>query len=118
MSDRYINRSLDLANTNEQTIYTVPTAQITQPPQEPTTSIVKGIIVCNDSGSAATLTITVNDASLGPATISVFHQKSIAAGATEELITQPLVLEDSDQLKVQASSGNALHVITSILEIT
>ena len=48
----------------------------------------------------------------------MFHQKSIAAGATEELITQPLVLEDSDQLKVQASAGNALHVITSILEIT
>lgn len=118
MSDRYINRSLDLANTNEQTIYTVPTAQITQPPQEPTTSIVKGILVCNDSAGAVTLTITINDASLGPATISVFHQKSIGAGETVELISQPLVLEDSDQLKVQASSGNALHVISSILEIT
>ena len=48
----------------------------------------------------------------------LFHQKSIAAGETVELISQPLVLEDSDQLKVQASSGNALHVISSILEIT
>ena len=48
----------------------------------------------------------------------MFHQKSIGAGETVELISQPLVLEDSDQLKVQASAGNALHVISSILEIT
>ena len=99
-------------------MYTVPTAQITQPPQEPTTAIVKSILVCNDSGGAATLTVTVLDKSLGPATITLFHQKSIAAGETVELISQPIVLEDSDQLKVQASAGNALHVISSILEIT
>ena len=118
MSDQYLNRSIDLANTNDQTLYTVPTAQITQPPQEPTTAIVKSILVCNDSGGAATLTVTVLDKSLGPATITLFHQKSIAAGETAELISQPIVLEDSDQLKVQASAGNALHVISSILEIT
>ena len=118
MSDQYINRSIDLTNTNEQTLYTVPTAQITQPPQEPTTSIVKSIVVCNDSGGAVTLTITILEKSLGPATVTLFHQKSIGAGETVELISQPLVLEDSEQLKVQASSGNALHVISSILEIT
>ena len=42
-----------------------------------------------------TLTITILDKSLGPATVTLFHQKSIGAGETIELISQPLVLEDS-----------------------
>ena len=118
MADQYINKSLDLTTTNEQTIYTVPTAQITQPAQDPVTALIKNILVCNDSGSASTITITVIDKSLGPATIKLFEAKSIAATTTTELITQPLVLEDGDQLKVQASTGNALHVVLSILQIT
>ena len=118
MADQYLNKSLDLTTTNEQTIYTVPTAQITQPAQEPVTALVKNILVCNDSGSAATITITVIDKSLGPATIKLFEAKSIDATTTTELITQPLVLEDGDQIKVQASTGNALHVVLSILQIT
>ena len=52
MADQYINKSLDLTTTNEQTIYTVPTAQITQPAQAPVTALIKNILVCNDSGSA------------------------------------------------------------------
>ena len=116
MADQYINKSLDLTTTNAQTIYTVPTAQITQPAQDPVTALIKNILVCNDSGSAATITITVIDKSLGPATIKLFEAKSI--DATTELITQPLVLEYGDQLKVQASTGNALHVVLSILQIT
>jgi hypothetical protein len=55
---------------------------------------------------------------LGPATIKLFEAKSIDATTTTELISQPLVLEDGDQLKVQASTGNALHVVLSILQIT
>ena len=118
MPNVYTNHKAKLANTNLTTIYTVPTAQITQPAQDPVTALIKNILVCNDSGSAATITITVIDKSLGPATIKLFEAKSIAATTTTELITQPLVLEDGDQLKVQASTGNALHVVLSILQIT
>jgi len=85
MADQYINKSLDLTTTNEETIYTVPTAQITQPAQDPVTSLIKNILVCNDSGSAATITITVIDKSLGPATIKLFEAKSIDATTTTEL---------------------------------
>ena len=118
MADQYINKSLDLTTTNEQTIYTVPTAQDYSTCSRPCNCFNKNILVCNDSGSAATITITVIDKSLGPATIKLFEAKSIAATTTTELITQPLVLEDGDQLKVQASTGNALHVVLSILQIT
>ena len=118
MADQYLNKSLDLSANTEQTIYTVPTATLTNPPQDPVTAIIKNILVCNDSGSAATITVSVNDASLGPAVIKLFEAKSINAGETVELIAQPVILEDSDQLKVQASVGNALHVVVSVLQIT
>jgi hypothetical protein len=36
---------------------------------------------------------------------------------TSELLTQPLVMEESEILKVQAADANELHVIASILEI-
>ena len=47
------------------------------------------------------------------------HQKTktIATITTTELLTQPLVMEESEALKVQASDANELHVIASILEI-
>lgn len=118
MADQYINRSVDLTVNTLQTLYTVPTTQITNPPQDPVTAIIKNILVCNDSGSAATLTVLVADASLGPADIKLFNDKSIGAGETVELINQPLVLEDGDVLKVQASTGNAFHISTAILQIT
>ena len=34
-----------------------------------------------------------------------------------ELLTNPLVLEESEALKIQAADANELHVIASILEI-
>ena len=43
--------------------------------------------------------------------------KSIASKATTELLTNPLVMEESEVLKVQAADANELHVIASILEI-
>ena len=43
--------------------------------------------------------------------------KAIASKATTELLSQPLVTEESEVLKVQAADANELHVIASILEI-
>jgi len=35
-----------------------------------------------------------------------------------ELLTMPLVMEESEIIKVQASAGNELHVVMSFLEIS
>ena len=35
----------------------------------------------------------------------------------KELLTQPLILEESEALKVQAAQANELHVVASILEV-
>ena len=49
--------------------------------------------------------------------LNLFKDKAIASKATTELLTQPLVMEESEVLKVQAADANELHVIASILEI-
>ena len=40
------------------------------------------------------------------------------ANGTVELLTQPLVIQESEVLKVTAANANRLHVIGSYLEIT
>jgi hypothetical protein len=79
------------------------------------TSVVKSILVCNDSGSSCNIDVTLVDASTN--IFSLFKTKTIATVTTTELLTNPLVMEESEILKVQASDANELHVIASILEI-
>ena len=50
--------------------------------------------------------------------VKITSVKSIAANADVELLTAPMVAEDGDVIKAQASGGNALHVILSVLEIS
>ena len=79
------------------------------------TAVVKSILVSDDSGSGDTITVTLVDASSN--IFSLFKSKPISSNTTTELLTQPLVMEASEALKVQASDANELHVIASILEI-
>ena len=106
MANSFKNKKVDLTTTDLTTLYTVPTA---------TTTVVKSILVSNDAGSACNITVTLTDASSN--VFSLFKTKSIASNATTELLTLPLVVEESEILKVQASDANELHVIASILQI-
>tara|TARA_R110002051_G_scaffold323579_4_gene417681 strand:+ start:646 stop:1005 length:360 start_codon:yes stop_codon:yes gene_type:complete len=118
MSDVYKNRSVDLTTTDATIVYTVPTANAaTVPPQKPVQAIVKSIRVCNDSGGAITITLINTDASVG-GDIKIENAKSVASNTSYEVLTAPLILENSDVIKAQASGANALHVILSVLEIT
>ena len=118
MSDIYKNRSVVLANTAKTTVYTVPTADVsTTPPQKPVQAIIRSIRICNVSGGAVTADVVNTDASVG-SDIKLTSALSIAANTATEILTQPLVLEDSDAIKVTAGSGGALHVIISVLEIS
>jgi len=95
-----------LTTTSATTLYTVPSA---------TTAIIKSILVSEDSGNADTLTVTITDTA--DAVFSLFKTKSISANATTELLTAPLVLEESEVLKVTAATANRLHVVLSALEV-
>ena len=79
------------------------------------TAVVKSLLVSEDAGSGTTITVTLVDASSN--IFSLFKTKTISGNATTELLTQPLVMEESEVLKVQAGDANELHVIASILEI-
>ena len=106
MANSFINKKADLTTTNLTTLYTVPSFK---------TAVIKSILVSEGAGSGANITVTLVDSTSN--IFSLFKTKAIASNATTELLTQPLVMEESEILKVQASDANELHVIASILEI-
>ena len=106
MANTFVNKKVDLTATSVTTLYTVPSA---------TTAIIKSIVVSEDSGNADTLTVTVTDTA--DAVFSLFKTKAIGANATVELLTAPLVMEESEVLKVTAATANRLHVVLSSLEV-
>jgi len=105
LANSFVNKKVDLTSTSATTLYTVPSA---------TTAIIKSILVSEDSGNADTITVTITDSDA--AVFSVFKTKSISANGTTELLSGPLVLEESEILKVTAATANRLHVILSALE--
>ena len=106
MANSFVNKKADLSSTSATTIYTVPSA---------TTAVIKSILVSEDSGNADTITVTITDTS--DAVFSLFKTKAISANATTELLSAPLVLRESEVLKVTAATANRLHVVLSALEI-
>ena len=106
MANTFINKKVDLTTTSATTLYTVPSA---------TTCIIKSILVSEDSGNADTITVTITDTAA--AVFSLFKTKSISANGTTELLTGPLVVEESEVVKVTAATANRLHVVLSALEI-
>ena len=106
MANSFINAKTDLTTTDLTTLYTVPSANV---------AVVKSILVSNDAGSSCNITVTLVDASSN--IFSLFKTKAVDTNTTVELLTQPLVMQESEILKVQASDANELHVIASILQV-
>ena len=106
MANTFVNKKKDLTSTSATTLYTVPTA---------TTAVIKSILVSEDSGNADTITVTITDTD--DAVFSLFKTKAVSANATSELLTAPLVAQESQIVKVTAATANRLHVVISALEI-
>ena len=106
MANTFVNKKKDLTSTSATTLYTVPTA---------VTAVVKSIIVSEDSGNADTITVTITDTD--DAVFSLFKTKAISANATSELLSAPIVVQESEIIKVTAAAANRLHVVLSALEI-
>ena len=102
----YRNAKVDFTTTDNTTVYTVPSNS---------RAIIKGILVSDDSGSGDSINVTLTDASA--AVFSLFKTKTIGSNATTELITQPIVLQESEVLKAQATTAGRLHIVVSLLEI-
>ena len=106
MANIYKNAKIDFTNTDNTTVYTVPSNS---------RAILKNILVSDDSGSGDSITATLTDASA--AIFSLFKSKTIGENATTELITQPIILQESEILKAQATTAGRLHMVVSLLEI-
>ena len=106
MPNSYKNAKVDLTTTGVTVLYTSPSA---------TTALIKSILVSEDTGNADTITVTITDASA--AVFSLFKTKAVGANTTVELLTEPLVVQENEILKVTAATANRLHVVASLLEI-
>ena len=106
MANKFVNKKAHLTSTSATTLYTVPTA---------TTAVIKSIIVSEDSGNADTITVTITDTD--EAVFSLFKTKAISTNATSELLSAPLVVQESEIIKVTAATAIRLHVVLSALEI-
>ena len=106
MANIYKNAKKDLTTTDVTTLYTAPSDS---------RAIIKSILVCDDSNNGSTITVTLTDASSN--VFVLFDVKNIAGHATEQLLTEPLILQESEILTATAADANRLHVVASILEI-
>ena len=106
MANRFINKKIKLTSTDNTTVFTVPTA---------TTSIVRSILVSEYAGSGSSITVTLTDSS--STIFNLFTSKSVSSNTTTELLSNPLILQENEILKVQAADANRLQVIASILEV-
>ena len=106
MANVYKNAKVDFTTTDNTTVYTSPSNS---------RAIIKSILVSEDSGNADSISVTLTDASAN--VFSLFKTKAVSANATEELISQPIILQESEILKAQATTAGRLHMVVSLLEI-
>ena len=104
------NAKVDLTSTDVTTLYTAPSGA------DFNASVVNSILVSEDSGNADTITVTLTDTA--SAIFSLFKVKAVGANTTIELLTQDLILQSGEILKVQAATANRLHVVASIQELS
>ena len=106
MANIYTNVKSDLTTNTNTSIFTVPAA---------TTAIIKSFIVSNDSGSADAIQVEVLNTT--GTVFSLFKSKAVGANTTVDLLTNPLILTENEQIKVQATTADRLHVILSMLQL-
>ena len=105
MANIYKNDKVSLTNTDVTTLYTVPSNS---------RAIVKSLLVVEDNAGAAVVKATLTNAA-GTAFVRD-NNISLSANEKEQVLSEPLIMQESEILKVQATSGN-VDVIASILEI-
>ncbi len=105
MANIYKNEKKSLTSTALTTLYTVPSNS---------RAIIKSLLVAEDNGGAAVVKVTLVDAAA--AIFVVDNDVNLSANQREQVLNEPLIMEESEILKVQASSGQ-VDVVASLLEI-
>jgi hypothetical protein len=109
MANIYKNEKKDLTTATVTTLYTVPSNS---------RAIVKSLLISSDSGSATTITVDLFDGDPASANkFTLFNTTAIDANASTQLLTEPLIMMESEVLQVTAADANRLFTTASILEI-
>ena len=107
MANIYKNEKTSLTNTDLTTLYTVPSNS---------RAIVKSLLVTEDNAGAAVVKVTLVDAAA--TSFVVDNNVSLSANEKEQVLTEPLIMKESEILKVQAATANRLHVVASIQDVS
>ena len=105
MANIYKNEKTSLTTTALTSLYTVPSNS---------RAIVKSLLVAEDAGSTAVVKVTLVDAAA--AVFVIDNDVNLTANQKEQVLSEPLIMKESEILKVQASSG-AVDIVASVLEI-
>tara|TARA_B110000037_G_scaffold176471_1_gene201447 strand:- start:44 stop:382 length:339 start_codon:yes stop_codon:yes gene_type:complete len=109
MANIYLNAKKDLTTNSATTVYTVPSNS---------RAILKSMYVSEDTGNADTITVVLFAGDPASAdSFSLYKTKAVGANATEQLITEPIIMMENEVLQVTAATANRLHVTLSVLEI-
>ena len=105
MANIYKNEKTSLTTTALTSLYTVPSNS---------RAIVKSLLVAEDAGSTAVVKVTLVDAAA--AVFVIDNDVNLTANQKDQVLSEPLIMKESEILKVQASSG-AVDIVASVLEI-
>ena len=106
MTIQYKNQGINLTTTGTAAVLTCPTSA---------TFLIRQVQVDNSSGSPVNLSVQVTDTSAS--TTYSISRKAIAANTVSNIITQPLVLEGGDILKMTAGTANEIQGIISYAQL-
>jgi len=106
MTIQYKNAGINLSTTDTTSVLTAPSTA---------RCLVKQIQIDNSSSGPINLSVQVTDSSAS-STFAI-HRKAIPANTVENIISQTLVLEESDILKMTAGTGGELQGIISYAQI-
>ena len=109
MANNYKFKGVALASASETAILTAASNE---------TIIVKSIRVTNNTANTPTFSLDVLDSSASNAEYTILKTQSLTANSSVEILTVPLILESSDQLKATVSSTDSVHIGISYLNIT
>jgi len=99
----------NLSSTSLTSLYTVASS---------TTAIVKSLYIGNvDASNSSTIDVCIRKSG-GGADVYIIKTALVPIQSSLQVITEPIVLEDGDVLKVKAADSNRLDVSLSYLEIT
>ena len=109
MANNYKFKGVALASASETAILTAASNE---------TIIIKSIRVTNNTANTPTFSLDVLDSSASNAEYTILKTQSLTANSSVEILTVPLILESSDQLKATVSSTDSVHIGISYLNIT